>query len=294
MKYLENIDYTNVDKTIDFLKVNNLNFYCHKNIVFHVYWFGKLNNNQIISIKSFLATQNLDKCKLFVWLDEYCDFYEKNKLLIPNHKNIILKKFNYFEMTKNTLFENKNYFIENPNLKFRSDISRLLILYHYGGLYYDLDTILLNDFSNILGLEFCYQWSTQKRGNNAILRLNKQSNNCIKIMNKYIIELEHKKRKFSLGFNEFIFNDDLDIYCLPCSFFDPVWILFDNKQKSKYSNLKNFDNFFVKTNENINLSNFFGGHIYAYHWHSRNDFVFEQDSYIQRLNNDINNKIKNI
>ena len=88
--------------------------------------------------------------------------------------------------------------------------------------------------------------------------------------------------KFNLGItNQQTYNNSLDILCLPCAMFDPVWILFDKKTKSRYSNLTNFDDFFYKTDEDI--TNFFDNQIYAYHWHSRNDYKIEKDSYFEKL-----------
>ena len=128
-------------------------------------------------------------------------------------------------------------------------MARIIFLYKYGGLYYDLDMILLKSFNNLLGIEFCYSWSTKKTGNNGILRLFKNSQNCIDLMNKYNLTLQNKK--FVLHYNDFIFTNNLNIYCLPSVLFDPVWILHDQNIKSKYSNLNNLY-FFKSTNENIN------------------------------------------
>ena len=94
-----------------------------------------------------------------------------------------------------------------------------------------------------------------------------------------------------MGFNIHILNDENDIMCLPCSFFDPVWILTDNKTSSKYSKLNRFDDFFKKTNEEVNIDQFFKGLIYAYHWHSRNNYTVEKDSYFEQLEANINNKL---
>ena len=110
------------------------------------------------------------------------------------------------------------------------------------------------------------------------------------MMKKYIIEL--KKRNFFLGFNIHILNDDNKITCLPCSFFDPVWILTDNKISSKYSRLDKFDYFFIKTDEKVDINTFFGGSIYAYHWHSRNNHNIEKNSYFEQLENSINNNLR--
>ena len=90
--------------------------------------------------------------------------------------------------------------------------------------------ILLKDFNSLLNLEFCYSWSDKDRGNNGILRLFKNSNNCKQIIQKY-----KEGINMNIGTNKIIFTKDLNIYCLPCVLFDPVWILHDNKISSRYS-----------------------------------------------------------
>lgn len=289
MKYLKGIDYCNIDKGLEFLKNHRLNHYPKDNeeIIFHVYWYGKITRKQILCIKSYLATQNLERTKLWVWLDE--DTYHSEKENITTHKNILVKKYAPNYESENTPLQHKDYVNQTKYLKFRSDLARLIFLYKYGGLYYDLDMILLKDLMPILDLEFCYQWSVEPKGNNGILRLKKQSLICKYIMDKYILEL--KKRSFFLGFNIHIFNSSNNILCLPCVFFDPVWVLEDTKTTSKYSKLDRFDNFFKTTKEQVDIKNFFGGLIYAYHWHSRNDSVIEKDSYFELLETDVNKNI---
>jgi len=277
MKYLLNISYNNIDKGIEYLQKNKLEFSSDKNeiTIFHVYWYGILTRKQLLCINSYLKTQDLEKTKLWVWLD-YKTFIDTNLNLIPKHKNIEIKKYVPDSEAKGTLFENKK-FINNENyLKFRSDCARLLFLYNYGGLYYDLDMILLKDFNSLLNLEFCYTWSDKNRGNNGILRLKKQSDNCKHIMSKY-----KEGINMNIGTNKVIFTNDLNIYCLPSILFDPVWILHDNKVKSKYSKLNNFDNFFKTTDEDI--SNFFDNQCYSYHWHSRNNAKIEKNSYFEKF-----------
>ena len=151
--------------------------------------------------------------------------------------------------------------------------------------------ILLKDLSNLFDLEFCYQWSNQdQRGNNGILGLKKQSHLCITIMNKYIEELEVNNTPLNTRLNKKIFDIQNYITCLPSALFDPVWLCFDKKITSKYCDLVNFDKFFQSTKNNITIENFFGGFIYAYHWHSRNTIKIKKNSYYERLENDINKK----
>ena len=116
----------------------------------------------------------------------------KNINLIPKHKTIQIKKHIPDNESKGTLFENNKHINNEKYLKFRSDLARIIFLYKYGGLYYDLDMILLKDFKCLLGIEFCYTWSIKNTGNNGILRLLKNSQNSVDLINKYLNILKKK------------------------------------------------------------------------------------------------------
>jgi len=249
-----------------------------------VYWYGILERKQICCINSYLKTQDLSNTELWVWLDYKT--YELSKNKVPKHDNIIIKKYIPDEESKGTLFEKNPYLNQDKYLKFRSDLARIIFLYKYGGLYFDLDMILLKDFQCLLGIEFCYTWSYLKQGNNGLLRIKKQSKLSIQLMEKYIntkSPFNLNGQSFYLGYNQYIFTKEIDIMCFPSAMFDPVWILTDTKTKSKYSKLSNFDDFFKKTDENINM--FFDNQLFAYHWHSRNNYNIEKDSYFDKLEN---------
>ncbi len=280
MKYLQDISYTDIDKGIEYLDKNKLNFYLETDeiTIYHVYWYGNITRKQLLCINSYLATQDLSCTKLWVWLD-YKTFTQNNKKIIPKHPNISIKCYIPDIEAKGTLFENNRWINEVNKLKFRSDLARIIFLYKYGGLYFDLDMVLLKDMKPLLGVEFCYMWADLKHGNNGILRYFKGGDGILELMKKYISVL--KNHKFHINFNSLIFTEELDIYCFPCVMFDPVWILFDNNIKSKYSKLSNFDDFFKTTDEDINK--FFNNNIFAYHWHSRNNNKVENNSYFSKL-----------
>jgi hypothetical protein len=287
LEYFSNLDLKGDEEFIN--KFNQENpFY------FHVYWYGNLDRKQLLCIKSYIVTQNLEKTKLIIWLDDLNGYSKKNIDKIPIHPNIEVKKYVPNELSKGTLFENKDFIniTDTKLIKYRSDLARIMFLYHYGGIYYDLDLILLKDLLPFIHLEFCYQWSNiNNRGNNAILCIQKESKYCIEIFKKYI-KYVNDGNKFNITANSYIFNynndnnndNDNKLIKLPCSIFDPVWILFDTKSNSKYSTLNNFDDFFKKTNENINkLGDLFNNMIYCYHWHSRTSYSIERDSYFDKL-----------
>jgi hypothetical protein len=294
MKFIDNLNYNNVDECLDYLKNNPYKNYCFdEEIPFHVFWRGKIKRKQLLCINSYLYSQNLGNTKLYVWLDSD---YKENSKLIKKHPNIIIKNYDAKKESLNTPFENKNFINNQKYVKFRSDIARLMILFNYGGIYFDLDIILLKDINCILDLEFCYQWGGKTGGNNAFLRLKKGSKNCTDIMNRYVDVLEngcnHTNKygndfKYQIGMIHEIFNEKINILCFPSAFFDPVWILDYKNLTSKYSTLNKFDNFFKKTNEKVNISSFFGGNIMAYHWHSRNNQDIEENSFYSIIEKEI-------
>lgn len=265
---------------------------------YHVYWYGEFTEKQLLCVKSYIATQNLSRTKLIVW-------YEKKTIISydivekftsnHNHYNVYFYEYDPDKMAKGTPFEGCDFInvTEPKKIKYRSDFARMLILYKYGGLYFDLDMILFKDLAPFLHMEFCYQWSNiDGRGNNALLSLHKGSPMCLKIMNKYVNKVGNKNdpTPLNLDLNRVIFDNDLGLVQLPCALFDPCWILQDTNQKSKYSALSNFDDFFKRTDEDINM--FFCNKIYVYHWHSRLKYNIEENSYMNRIEikyNNINN-----
>ena len=286
MEFLQGIDYNNIDNGINYLKTNQFKFFLPKEekTIYHVYWYGMIKRKQLCCINSYLATQDLSNTELWVWLDENT-FNNSNKELIKDHKNIKIKKYCPNKEKLDTPFYNYKFVDQTKSLKFRSDIARIIFLYKYGGLYYDLDMILLKDLKPLLNKEFCYTWSYIKRGNNGILRLKKQSELCYQLMNKYkntISPFNLHNEKFFLGYNhKYIFTEEIKIMCFPCVMFDPVWILMDTKSKSKYSKLSHLDDFFKSTDEDINK--FFDNQIFTYHWHSRANVVIQKDSYFEKI-----------
>ena len=88
---------------------------------------------------------------------------------------------------------------------------------------------------------------------------------------------------FKLGFTHELLSQEINIFCFPSAFFDPIWILDFKKQTSKYDDLNNFDQFFKTTNKIIKIKTFFQGLLLGYHWHSRNDIKIEHNSYYHQI-----------
>ena len=84
MNHFKNLDYNDNDKIIEYLEKNPLNYYPKddKQIIYHVYWYGNITRKQILCVNSYLATQNLDKTILWIWLD-----YTENTIIEITFEN---------------------------------------------------------------------------------------------------------------------------------------------------------------------------------------------------------------
>ena len=124
---------------------------------FHVYTECR-SSKELLAIKSYLATQNLEKTKLIVWSD-YSIIDQEN---IQSFKDYVdFRVYEPKELAKATPLEGVESHMrteEDHNHWMSSGIMRFLTLYKFGGIYYDMDMVLLRDFKPILGQDFAYQW----------------------------------------------------------------------------------------------------------------------------------------
>jgi hypothetical protein len=125
--------------------------------IFHVY--SELKTpKELMALKSYLATQNLEKTKLIVW----SDYDISNQENIQPYKDLVdLRVYRAEDLAKGTPLENSAIHFSlhsDQNHWMHSGIMRFLALYKFGGIYYDMDIILLRDFKPILNQDFAYQW----------------------------------------------------------------------------------------------------------------------------------------
>ena len=160
---------------------------------FHLFWRvpGEFGFKQAAAIKSIIVSHKnkLDLITINLWsnVDLRVNEYFKE---ISRYVNF--KIWNLTEEIKNTVLENchflQEYNLINDNLCYlESDLFRLLVLHKYGGFYIDMDVLVLRDLSPLNSYEFLYQWGAtgfkcfhynivnKLRLNNAIMRLNKNS-----------------------------------------------------------------------------------------------------------------------
>tara|TARA_R110002020_G_C16317913_1_gene774494 strand:+ start:8797 stop:9780 length:984 start_codon:yes stop_codon:yes gene_type:complete len=131
--------------------------YPEEKTIFHVYTEAR-TPKELLSIKSYVATQNLQKTQLIVWSD-YDISKQEN---VQPYKNIVdFRVYDVKELAKGTPLEGVKSHLKTEgdhNHWMSSGIMRFLVLYKFGGIYYDMDMVLLRDFKPILGQDFAYQW----------------------------------------------------------------------------------------------------------------------------------------
>jgi hypothetical protein len=151
--------YTDYREGLKYLRLLNEDDYEYPatTTLFHVYSEFK-TSKELMALKSYLATQNLEKTKLIVW----SDYDISNQENIQPYKDLVdLRVYRAEDLAKGTPLENSAIHFSlhiDQNHWMHSGIMRFLALYKFGGIYYDMDIILLRDFKPILNQDFAYQW----------------------------------------------------------------------------------------------------------------------------------------
>jgi hypothetical protein len=126
---------------------------------FHIYTEVK-TDKELAAIESFLATQNLEKCKLIVW----SDYDISDNPRIQSYKDLLdLRVYDPVKESIGTPLENHLSILQAKDSKYylQSDLLRILVLYKYGGVWFDMDVLLLRDFLPILDQEYMYMWGSE-------------------------------------------------------------------------------------------------------------------------------------
>ena len=276
---------TDYAETIN-IAINLLGDY-NKPVIFHCYWHGNLNEKHLYSILScYYFNVYRNKHKIILWLENNTP----NKYNIEIEKYAEIRYFSLISEKTNTDFI-KNNFYYNESLSFYSDVVRYLLLYNYGGVWFDLDCFILRNFDVIFSNfenEICvYQWATEYYPNGAIYISLEPKSLKMKKNIEFIIQ-----RNRGWGFQEAQLTYDLplDMLVLPCSWFDADWI--DNPYNiDKNTDVQyNFNNFFKNTDKQYNFDNFFRGS-FCYHWHNKWNNTIEDNSIIMQLVKIIQNNL---
>ena len=313
--------YVNQNLSVDYKSRKILKYH-------HVFWgINKQSQNVMrllnLNIMSYLATQNLQETILLFWklenfpktLEE--DIIKKYSFYIEN-SIIILKKFDFYEfcyndsiLDKNGLCKNKNNYqnqLFNSNLVGFSDVLRFIVLFEYGGIYTDGDTIYLRNFKPLWNFNFVYRWSNHVRFNTAVTGINNiNDENLSKLMKTIfssssnlnnLINSFHpasmSQKLASLNGNNLFNNTSLKV--LHSSLFDAAWLCDEKIEKNFNSSFNcRFDEFMQKkflNRENFDPKKYFEG-AFAYHIHgSMKKRNIVKDSYFYYFEDYFKNLLK--
>ena len=183
--------YVDYLKGVEFLKQLNFDNFNYPSEItyFHVYSEIK-NEKELECVKSYFATQNLEKTKLVLW----SDFDISNQQNIAPYKDLIdFRVYSPIEESKGTIMEGQTERLLAKDSKhyLQSDLLRILALHKYGGIWIDMDVILLRDFKPILDQEFFYQWGGDTDFSNlgccgTVMSLKKNSELSTKLLTQLI------------------------------------------------------------------------------------------------------------
>lgn len=130
---------------------------------YHTYWrtdLVPLAERQEFMLKSFFATQNLARSRLVLWsngdlsensivrkyLERYPESFSIGVVDIPS-----LAKGTAMEASKLLQLNDKKAWVDG-------DLVRLLVIWHYGGMWIDMDMLVTRDLEPLLEHEFVTQW----------------------------------------------------------------------------------------------------------------------------------------
>jgi hypothetical protein len=278
--------YTDIDKAVQFCKlIPNCKY--QDRTIFHCYWRvpKAFTIKHLLPIKSYFVTQDLSNTELWLWSN--IDL-TKNEILKPFLNRINFKVYDPINEAMSTILEGRNNVLHASDelCYLDGDLFRLLVLNNYGGVYFDLDVVLLRDFSPFLYKEFAYQWGTTQDVNGAIMRLFKESD-----LSKFLLEMLSNKNpnKKSTCWGSFLLTKAYYsnmIKVLPAAFFNTEW-QYTDEQLNRDEELKNFVFYpFKKTK----YSNEFYDGVFSWHWHNQWDVPVEEGSKFDLLNKMINKK----
>lgn len=130
---------------------------------YHTYWRTDLagfGERQEWMLKSFFATQNVHTSRLILWSNGDLggnSILQKWLSIFPDA--FTLKVVNYEELAKGTELEGHELLrVKDTKAWIDGDLVRLLVMWAYGGVWVDMDSLLTRDLSPLLEHEFVTQW----------------------------------------------------------------------------------------------------------------------------------------
>jgi hypothetical protein len=253
-------------------------------VTFHMFWrqrragfwrkvrpFGR---KQALAVKAFFATQDLSRCSLVLWSNEDLS---RNPWLRPFAPQLRFRIYQPEAEARGTeLAGRPELYGQQDGRAWRdADLFRILALHNYGGVYVDMDMVLLRSLGVLLDQEFVYQWDRfDGVYNNALMHVRKRGDFARELINGVIAippgrfnwGRENLRRAIDRGCAVTVF---------PSPFFNTEW---------------QADPRFKPFEKTPNSANLYDG-AFAWHWHNRWDEPIQEGSKFQRLEARIERKL---
>jgi hypothetical protein len=246
---------------------------------FHAFWDGPLSLKHLLSLKSFYLFNTTGGVPptIIVWSSDW-SLQKPNHIFREFQKYAELRVFNLKSEYENVFSPKRRDYLVcssslkarllgktfiNKSLSFYSDTVRYLVLYNYGGCWFDLDCLCLRNMSPLKRLAnnrpFVYSWEYKNYPNGAIYASDEPRSPFLKKCIEHIVS-----RNKGWGFQEsrLDYSKDLPLLVLPCSWFDPAWI------QNPYG--FRIPDFFADCSYDVSYQTFFPG-AFTFHWHNQWD-----------------------
>lgn len=261
-------------------------------IIFHTYTEFRDFKQEYVAL-SFLATQPVSH-RLFVWSDYDISDHPIFKLESQRVINIV---WNPLKESQKTPLQNLPDLVSLRDDRYwiNSDLLRLLVLFKYGGVWVDMDTIFLNTFEPLASLEFLYVWGSDfnfydQGACGSVMSLHKESP-LAHLFLETLIKTPPRLGTTCWGRDLFakVYNTQ-QFSILPSSFFNTEWNI-TYKYGKGYSHYVQLG-MFRKKSDNIH---YLFPEAFSWHWHnsSKKDIVPEEGSKFAILCGITENILKN-
>jgi hypothetical protein len=245
-------------------------------MTFHMFWrqrragflrkrrpFGR---KQALPVKAFFATQDLSRSTLVLWSDEDLS---GNPWLQPFVSQLTLRVYSPDAEVRGTALEARPdlYRAEDHRVWRDGDLFRILALHNYGGVYVDMDMVLLRSLGALVEQEFIYQWQHfDDLYNGASMHVRKGSAFARELIDG-VIELPPHEFNWGRENLRRAVDRGAAVTIFPAPFFDAEW---------------QADPAFEPFKRTARSADRYDG-AFAWHWHNRWDQKIQDGSKFQRL-----------
>lgn len=272
-----------------------------EHVTYHLYWRADLapfTERQALLIKSIFTTQSLDKSHVILWTNN--KQLAENPLLQELMEKVgpyklIIRTIDLDDLTSDTAMEGHRYLSSSVTQDRRGwvdgDLIRILVLYKYGGVWIDMDTVMVRSILPLLEQEWVTQWDCYDKPysplNGAMMHFHKHSPHLCEMLfamaNDPISPRPKSTDWGSLLYHKVhrrLLNAGLQPFSvLPFCLMDPRSCRLDNRLPDPFEK----DDKFIKSEDGEQGLRYKLESIFAIHLHNQWERTFPENGWMQRL-----------